>query len=319
MKQILETIKTYETIIIHRHSRPDMDAIGSQMGLKLTLQHMYPNKKIYAVGDVNDMSYHAIMDDISDDVYDHALAIITDVSVDHMISDKRYKRAKDIIIIDHHTNETDVERVNIFFRDDSYSSACEIIINMFKDEHIDIPKEAATYLYGGMVTDSGRFMYLKHAKRTFELAAYVSQFNPDFKNFYNYLYTESLERRLVKNKFQHFELTKEHVAFRITSHHEILETGLGFQSISRGMVNLMAGIKEILIWGSFCQDEHGKYIAELRSRHIPIVDIAKKYGGGGHLNACGATLDSLDEVYQLISDLDEAKIQYQLQRKEIKQ
>ena len=70
----------------------------------------------------------------------------------------------------------------------------------------------------------------------------------------------------------------------------------------------MAGIKEVRIWGSFSEDHNGSYVAELRSREIPIVDIAKKYGGGGHLNACGATLDTIEKVYQLIEDLNEKVI-----------
>ncbi|MGO3576713.1 MAG: DHH family phosphoesterase [Leuconostoc falkenbergense] len=48
-EQILEQIKRYETIIIHRHQRPDPDAFGSQLGLKAILQASFPEKKIYAV------------------------------------------------------------------------------------------------------------------------------------------------------------------------------------------------------------------------------------------------------------------------------
>ena len=51
--KILEKIKEYDTIIIHRHSRPDLDAIGSQRGLALTLKHNHPEKNIYMVGDVS--------------------------------------------------------------------------------------------------------------------------------------------------------------------------------------------------------------------------------------------------------------------------
>jgi len=314
MKDIFKTIDQYQTIIIHRHSRPDMDAIGSQIGLKLILKKMYPNKHIYSVGDLNNMSYVATMDDISDETYQGALVIITDVAVKHMISDDRYQLAKERIIIDHHTNETDVEGVAIFYRDDSFSSACEMIIDMMMQENVDIPQEAATYLYGGMVTDSGRFLYLKKPERTFKLASHVSSFQPNIKDFYDYLYTEDLEKRRIKNKFQNFELTENNVAYRISSYQDIKETGLDFQAISRGMVNLMAGIKEIPIWASFCQDESGKYIAELRSRHIPIVDVAKQYGGGGHLNACGATLETIDDVYKLIQDLDTTKQQFEKER-----
>ena len=59
------------------------------------------------------------------------------------------------------------------------------------------------------------------------------------------------------------------------------------------MVNLMAGINEIPIWVSFTVDsENNKILTEIRSRGITVVDIATKYGGGGHNNACGASLNS---------------------------
>lgn len=302
---ILNKVKQYKTIVIHRHQRPDLDAIGSQMGLKLLLEGQFPEKKICVVGDLNTMSYFAKMDEINDATYQDALVIITDVAVSHMISDERYKLAKEIIIIDHHENDADLENVSIHYKDTSFNSACEMIIDFAKTYDFQLSKDAATYLYGGMVTDSGRFLYLKNPERTFLLASYVSRFEPNIQDLYNYLYTESLSKKLLKNQFSTFELTKENVAYRINSKTLIESTGEDFQFISRGMVNQMAGIKEVLIWGSFSEDQKGSYVAELRSRDIPIVDVAKKYGGGGHLNACGATLENIEKVYQLIEDLNE--------------
>jgi phosphoesterase RecJ-like protein len=251
------------------------------------------------------MSFHAVMDTIEDERYHDALVVITDVSVSHMVSDKRFELAKDIVIIDHHQNAPTVSNLSDTFIDTSYNSCCEMIIDMFKFYDVKIPQDAATYLYGGMVTDSGRFLYLKEPKRTFLLASYVTSFNPKISDLYDYLYTEDLEKRLVKNVFQSFELTKHNVAYRINSQDLIASTGLEFQSISRGMVNIMSGIKEIRIWVSFSENTEGKYIAEMRSRHIEIVDIAKSFGGGGHANACGATLDNLEQVYSMLDKLDE--------------
>ena len=60
---ILEKIKAYDTIIIHRHQRPDPDAIGSQVGLKEILKTNFPDKKVLATG-VNEptLSWIAEMD-----------------------------------------------------------------------------------------------------------------------------------------------------------------------------------------------------------------------------------------------------------------
>lgn len=312
IKQIEEKIKSYDTIIIHRHSRPDMDAIGSQYGLKLLLEENFPNKQIYVVGDCNQMCYKATMDDIGEVAYQGALAIIVDVAVTKMISDDRYQLAKERIIIDHHTNDTDVNDVAIFYRKEDYASAAEIIVEMAKELSLKVTKEAATYLYGGMVTDTGRFMFLNHASRTFELASFITSFEPDIQDFYQYIYTEPLEKRQAKNLFSSFELTSNYVAYRKNTADLVRQSGLDFQSVSRGMVNQMAGIKEIPIWLSFTEDEANQLIiGEFRSRDIVIVDIAKAYGGGGHNHACGASFKDWDTVDQIINDFNERAKDYE--------
>ncbi|MCR3906138.1 MAG: bifunctional oligoribonuclease/PAP phosphatase NrnA [Tenericutes bacterium] len=310
-EKIIKKIEAYDKIIIHRHIRPDMDAIGSQYGLYLTLKENYPNKRIYKVGDVNDMVYLASMDEIPDEYYQNALVIITDVSVSKLISDDRYKLAKEIIIIDHHQNDTDLPNVSIFYKDPTFASASEMIIDLIKEYGLRVSPEAATYLYGGMVTDTGRFLYLNNASKTFELAAYITKFNPAYQDFYDYIYTETLQKRQTKNLFSSFDITQNGVAYRKNDANLIEQSGLEFQAISRGMVNQMAGIKDIPIWANFTEDiENNVIVGEFRSRGITIVDIAKKYGGGGHNQACGASLKNWDEVELVLKDFDERAKNY---------
>jgi len=311
-EKIKQIIERYDTIIIHRHERPDMDAIGSQVGLSLIIKENYPMKKVYIVGDENEMCYQAKMDQINQETYRDALAIIVDVSVTRMIADDRYLLAKEVVIIDHHQNDMDVEEVAIFYRDASFASAAEMIVDFAKTFAYKITPDAATYLYGGMVTDTGRFLYMKEAERTFALAAYITSFQPEIQTFYDWLYTEPLQRRKTKQLFQNFELTPNFVAYRKNDAKLIEESGLDFQSVSRGMVNQMAGIIEVPIWANFTEDvENNVIVGEFRSRGIGIVDIAKKYGGGGHLNACGASLKDWDEVDQILKDFDERAQTYE--------
>ena len=65
------------------------------------------------------------------------------------------------------------------------------------------------------------------------------------------------------------------------------------------------GIDKVKIWANFTYDRlTGKVICEFRSRDIVIVDIAKKYGGGGHACACGATIDNFDVVNDVLADFN---------------
>ena len=50
-EKILDRIRAYDTIIIHRHSNPDGDALGSQIGLKHIIRENWPHKTVYTVGD----------------------------------------------------------------------------------------------------------------------------------------------------------------------------------------------------------------------------------------------------------------------------
>ena len=310
--QLRKTIEKHDTIVIHRHKRPDMDAIGSQMGLYHLIKINYPEKKVYVVGDENNLLYNCKMDMIDDNLFKDSLSIIIDVAVSNLISDNRYELAKEVVVIDHHRNDTDLE-VALFYQQSDYTSACEMLVDLARSYKWEITSEAATYLYGGMVTDTGRFQYINNtnASRVFMNASYITKFNPDIADMYNFLYTEELSRRQVKLLFSDFELTENNVAYRKNDKALILESGLDIFGVSRGMVNLMAGIKEVPIWVSFTEDfENNVILAEIRSRDITVVDIAKKYGGGGHNNACGASLKDFNEADLMLKDLNERVKEY---------
>lgn len=307
--KILKLIESYQTIIIHRHHHPDGDAIGSQVGLAETLKINFPKKSIYIVGDKVPSQPQIKMDVISDDIYQGALAIILDTAVSHMVSDHRYKTADKVIIMDHHANQTNID-VAYFYHQPNFTSTCEILVDLFEQWHFKISEKGASYLYAGLVSDSGRFLYInaENGKALFKRAAYLLAFKPDIKGVYEKLYTEPLVKRKASMLFSHFELTKNNVAYRKSIYDTWRKSGIDFQALSRGMVNNMAGIKEVLIWAGFTENEEGDIIAEIRSRGIVVVDIAKKYGGGGHAHACGATLKNWQQVDQIIEDLDERAI-----------
>ena len=74
LTNIYRKIKEYNTIIIHRHTKPDGDALGSQIGLKESLIATFPNKCIKAVGDMSERySFIGEMDEIDDSLYENAI------------------------------------------------------------------------------------------------------------------------------------------------------------------------------------------------------------------------------------------------------
>ena len=99
--------------------------------------------------------------------------------------------------------------------------------------------------------------------------------------------------------------------YLINTKEDLEKYNVDFNTASRGMVNIMAGIEGINIWCNFKYNpQNEKVICEFRSRGMSIVDIAKKYGGGGHDQACGATIDSFDMIPSLLADFDNRMEEY---------
>ncbi|MBA1394326.1 bifunctional oligoribonuclease/PAP phosphatase NrnA, partial [Lactobacillus sp. XV13L] len=102
--QIYQKIEEYQTIILHRHTSPDPDALGSQAGLARSLQLKFPDKRILCAGenDEGDLAWINRMDDVSAKDYQGALVITTDTGNAARISNKLYSKGDFLIKIDHH-------------------------------------------------------------------------------------------------------------------------------------------------------------------------------------------------------------------------
>jgi phosphoesterase RecJ-like protein len=304
-KQVLTCIEEYNKIIIHRHSRPDGDAMGSQIGLKNIILENYPQKTVYVVGDSN--NYFSFMpdsqmDEINDSEYDGALAILLDSAAAHLISDDRYKKAEKTVRIDHHIyceTFTDIEVV-----DTTFESCCGLITDFAVNCGLRFNKTAATALYTGMVTDSGRFRYDGTNARTHRLAAALLETGIDTNEIYRPLYSDDFANKLLKAQFTlKIKFTPNNVAYIYTTREEMQSLGSSEFSISRGMVATMADIKGVDIWVNFTEGESG-VMCELRSSRFNINPIAVKYGGGGHQKASGATVADRQTAMQMLNDLD---------------
>jgi phosphoesterase RecJ-like protein len=301
---LFQKIEEHDVIIIHRHTNPDGDALGSQLGLKHLIKLNYPGKKVYVVGDENQFAFLGEMDNISDNQYNSALAIVVDVCVTRLVSDKRFLKASSIFVIDHHLNEPDFECDYIV--EPEHIATTQIITQLFQKRKMLFNEEAATCLFTGLVTDSGRFLYPNTSALSFEIAAFLLKQGARAKDIYNRVYSEDLNIKKLKGYFiDQFKITKHGVAYMMNDKNLKDQFQVSTFTVSRGMVNQMANIKGVDIWANFTEDEDGLIYAELRSSERSIVHIARKHGGGGHALACGCTLKSFEEAYQVLEELDQ--------------
>ena len=300
----LKLIQQYNRIIIHRHSYPDGDALGSQKGLAWLLKDNFPNKEIYVVGDeAKRLPFmEQKMDEIPDEYYKDALAIILDCGAARMICDERYKLAAKTLRFDHHIFAEKVADLDIV--DNTYESACGLVAMFAKECNLKLSVESATALYTGMVTDSGRFVFDSTSARTFELAAFLMSQPIDLNTLYYNLYAEDFSEIIEKADNMHkIKFTKNNVAYIYTAREDLPQGSDAAPVVSSGLVSLMHDIKGVFVWVNFTESDDGIH-CELRSNRYNINPIAVKYGGGGHKKASGCTVPDKDTAMQLLEDLD---------------
>ena len=304
-EQIISAIEAYDTIILHRHTRPDGDAMGSQLGLKHLLLENYPNKKVYVVGDdprFFSFMEDAVMDEMDDSVYEGALAVVLDCGAPHLISDNRYTLAEKTVRMDHHIFVGKIADVEVV--DTSFESCCGVVTALAVEAGWKISPLAAKSLYTGMVTDSGRFRYDGTTARTFRLAAVLLDSGFDPTEIFRPLYADDFESKKLKASFiLKIQFTEHRVAYIYTDREEMKRLNKDLFTISRAMVNTMADIRGTDIWVNFTETEEG-VACEIRSGVYNINPIAVKYGGGGHAKASGATVPDRETAMAMLADLD---------------
>lgn len=304
-EKILDRIRAYDTIIIHRHSNPDGDALGSQIGLKHIILENFPGKRVLMVGDEAGryaFMSDSVMDEVPDEAYEEALAIVLDCSARKLISDDRYTRAKETARIDHHIFCEKICDTEV--QDTSFESCCGMITAFAQESGLKLNVTAATALYTGMITDSGRFRYDATSSRTHRLAAFLLEQPIDTNEIYRCLYaTDYAQMKLRAHFVLKIRFTEMNVAYIYTTKDELAELEADLFGVSRGMVSTMSDIRGVDIWANFTETDRG-VLCELRSSRYNINPIAVKYGGGGHAKASGATLRDRDEAMAMLRDLD---------------
>ena len=313
MTQILDKIKSYDKIIITRHFRPDGDAIGSSRGLAAMLRLSFPDKKVY-VQTEDSSDYLAFLgpDDapLPDSEYADALLIVTDTSTPDRISNKRYELCKETIKIDHHIDVSPYG--DLSWVEDWRSSTCEMIAyfyETFKDQ-LKLDKEAATYIFTGLVTDSGRFRYEATTGDTLRIGGMLLDFGVDTETLYARLYLEDYSQlKFQAHVLQHMQITEHGVVYLYVDNKMQKKFNLTMEQASEA-ISYLKYIKGCIAQLAFIDMPDGTIRVRLRSRFMYINTLAEKYNGGGHQCTCGATLYAKEDIEKMLADADAMVAEY---------
>ena len=313
MQQILQKIEQYDKIVISRHMRPDGDAIGSTKGLKEIIKLTWPNKDVRLINS-DGSDYLAFLggedEQAEDEFYREALCIVIDTATTERISNPKYSLAKELIKIDHHINVQPYG--DVCWVENLRSSACEMIAffyNTFRDR-LKIDVTAATYVFCGMVTDSGRFRYETVTGETLRLAATLLEqgINTDWLSAN--LYLEDFDYlKFQAHVFKKMQVTAHGIAYLVVDRKMQKRLALTTEQACEA-VSFLKGIKGCIAWIAFIEMPDGSIRVRLRSRFMQIHPLAEKYGGGGHEYTCGATLHDKKQIQAMLQDGDEMVAKY---------
>ena len=310
---IFRAIRKWDRIVVFRHIKPDFDAFGTQLGVAQFIKDNFPNKEVHVVGD-NHVSFtprlFPEMETLNEEWFKggNFLAIVCDVGDHERIADPRYKHAKRIIKIDHHPCKAEIADVNHTVVDLDMAAAAELASNVLL--HFPgtfISKEAARFLYIGIVGDSGRFMYSSTSPHTFAVAQALLATGIDIRKIYLEMYEKNLDSLYsLAYVLSNFKVSPHGVAYYCLD--KETQDRLHITPIlGKEHVNTFSNIAGINAWCSITEDPNPKdycWRISIRSKEKDISGIAQKWGGGGHAQASGAKINNLDELDAFIADLD---------------
>jgi len=320
--QILDKIKEYDSIIIVRHIKPDGDCMGSSLGLREILRLSFPDKQIYSIGRMksNYLSFLGDEDEeVSEEVYNKSLIISVDTATKERIDNTNIKAGlgKELIKIDHHLRVSDFGDIN-YVRED-LPATCAIIVDFyttFKDQ-LKINQKAAKSLFVGLVTDTGRFKYRGVGPEVLRIGAELLEEDLNLEEIYTQLYMKNKEElKLQGHILNKFKTTPNGVSYFFMTQRVQKKFKVSTEDAS-ALVNILDSIRNNLIWIFFIENKDKVIRVRIRSRFVPINELAARFSGGGHRQAAGGTVHNKKEFRKLLYEADQLLKKFKEENNEV--
>lgn len=297
MKTIIDSSNK---VLVASHIDPDGDALGTQLAFATYLKSL--NKKVYLVRDYDIPDKYRFLAGINDiptyeelnDSIDIDTAIILECPNFERIGRASHWLREDtmIINIDHHRDNDiygELNWINI-----EASSVGEMVYEYFEKIGYDVDKYSAEQLYVAILTDTGRFRYKSTLPRTLEIAGKLVAAGAETQKICDLVYFNMNPSTMiltgkVLNGIEFFENGKICV---LTLTNDMLKNSGASMSESDGLVDFTLFNKGVVVGALVKEIESNLTKVSMRSKDgINVSKIASKFGGGGHFNASGCTIE----------------------------
>lgn len=314
-----ELIKENDKIMIMGHTNPDIDAIGSALGVYRIAKTLGKDARIVAnveTPSIKDL-YESIKDQYQEvfissetalaQVDSGTLVVVVDThKKTYVESPELLTKTNKIVIIDHHRRSADfIDNSILTFQEVYASSAAELVteIIQYTQNEVELSEVEAEALYAGIMMDTKNFTF-KTGVRTFEAAAYLRRCGVDIIKVKKWFQSDLESYNTISEIVRKAEIVRDSIGISIYDVQE-KETSLICAKAADELLTI-GNITASFVLGLM---EDGKVCISGRSiGDVNVQMILEKLGGGGHITLAGAQLENvtIDEAKQeLISKINE--------------
>jgi phosphoesterase RecJ-like protein len=292
---ICDAIRQRQRFVITSHARPDGDAIGSQVAMMWALRQLGKDVRMVSADPAPPQFqvFPGVADiQVSKTIDGHFDAAIVmecgDLSRTGVEGFDKYF----VINIDHHVGNTNYGVLNWF---DPGAAACgEMVFDLIDALGVTLTPEIATHIYITILTDTGGFHFSHITPRTFEICRRCTAAGAKPEAIARAVYDSSTMGRLrLMGAILHgleFEAGGRTAVAALTL--KLLQDTGATHEDSDGLINIPLTVKDIQAVAFFKEVAPENFRISLRSKgNIDVNRVANVFGGGGHKNAAGCTMN----------------------------
>ncbi|HZT45052.1 MAG TPA: bifunctional oligoribonuclease/PAP phosphatase NrnA [Gaiellaceae bacterium] len=313
LQAIAAALRAHDRFLVVTHENPDGDALGSLLATTLALRQLGKDAQMFlAAGpplprEYAFMSLDGLLREAPEDIGDRVVVAVDCAKADRIGPDPSVlERAKSVVDIDHHHDNTRFGDVNLIVPD--ASSTGEVLSDVFRELGVEITPEIAEPLYIALVTDTGRFQYANTTPKALRLAADLVEAGADVHAVFQQVY-ESVEFAKLKLLARALERARVLEGGRIVVSYlvrtDFAEVGAA-EPYSEGIIDYLRAVEgselAVLIREP-PRDAAPARRVSLRASidELDVSAIARGFGGGGHRQAAGFSSDaSIDEITERV-------------------
>ena len=307
LKEILDLIKNNDKFVITSHVNPDGDSIGSEIALYKYLLKQGKNARIISYSETPD-NYIFLDENKTIEKFDeteHNMSI-QEADVIFVLDTNEYSRLRTMepyirkspakkVCIDHHLGKSN--GFDYALIDTESPATGEILFKLFTfDKKQKLGSDIAVPLYAAIMTDTGSFRFPRTDSETHKITAELIEAGADPVEIYSKVYDRAQIGRLkLLSRFLNniVLLYDGKVVYSNVYLKDLEETGTNIFD-TEGFSHYIMSIASVQIGIIFTQSPRGVKISFRSKGEIYANELAKEFGGGGHMNAAGAWIDKGD-------------------------